>query len=89
MKGIGAIFSWILRLLFPSRCAACSVLLDWYEHGQIPLCDTCLALWERETKQPCDLCAKPILRCDCMTEPMKKAGCAGFRKLVYYRHKTQ
>ena len=86
MKNIETIGAWIRRLLFPRRCAACSALLDWYEIEKPPLCDACLALWERETRKECEICAKPIARCDCMTESMKKAGCAGFRKLVYYRH---
>lgn len=86
MKRFVKVLSRVRSLLFPRKCTGCSTLLDWYDSDRPILCDACLERWEREMKLPCDLCAGPISKCTCMTEPMKKAGCASFRKLTYYRH---
>ena len=78
----------IKALLFPPKCVACGVLLDWYEapHRETPLCDACQKKWESEQMETCGYCAKRVTVCDCMPDVLKKAGCRGFRKLTYYLH---
>lgn len=78
--------SRILDLLFPPKCAACGVLLDWEKERCTAFCPSCLALWEDEKKQTCGICAKPVSECSCMTREMENARCASFWKLVYYLH---
>ena len=77
--------SFLSRLLFPPKCAACKDLLDWYNvNGDTALCPSCAAQWITEKKDTCGICGKRVPLCNCVTEEMRKAKCAGFRKLVYY-----
>lgn len=87
---LGKMLCRVRDLLFPRKCVACGVLLDWYEapQGHAVLCLECLAKWEKEQEEPCGICGKPVIACACMTEEMEKAKCHAYRKLVYYRHAT-
>ena len=78
----------IKALLFPPKCVACGVLLDWYEapHRDTPFCDACRKKWKSEQMETCGYCTKRVTQCECMPEALKKAGCRGFRKLTYYLH---
>jgi len=75
---------WI-ELLFPPKCAACGELLPWDGEEKNALCPSCRQEWEREKRSVCAICSRELPRCECMTSEMKKAGCATFCKLVYYR----
>ena len=75
------------NLLFPPKCAACGALLDWNDaHTFGALCEDCRRRWESEKADGCEVCAKRVCECTCMTAAMERAKCAGFRKLVFYRH---
>jgi len=76
------------RILFPPKCAACRVLIDWYD-GDLGLCEDCIKGWELAKREPCSICGEAVSRCLCMTEEMKRAKCADFRKLTYYYHATR
>ena len=77
----------IARLLFPPKCASCGELLDWYtSNGETALCPSCRRLWDSEKLETCTRCAKQVTKCTCVPEALEKASCAGFYKLVYYRH---
>ena len=79
--------NYLRDLLFPPKCAACHTLLAWRsptEESAPALCDTCLAEWQSETLDTCGICAQKVGECQCMTERMQKAKCAGFGKLLYY-----
>ncbi len=78
----------IKALIFPPKCVACGVLLDWYEapYRKTPFCDACQKKWESEQLETCGHCAKRVTVCDCVPDALKKAGCRGFRKLTYYLH---
>ena len=79
-----------MRLLFPPRCAACDVLLDWYDGTETSaLCPTCERKLESEARETCTLCERPVSECLCVTELMRKAKCAAFVKLSYYQHGTR
>ena len=74
-------------LLFPPKCAACHTLLAWTsptDGGAPSICPTCQAVWESESLETCGICAQKVGECECMPERMRRAKCAGFRKLVYY-----
>lgn len=78
---------YLRDLLFPPKCAACHALLTWRSPTEEPapaLCDACLAEWQSEALDTCGICAKRVVECQCMTERMQKAKCAGFGKLLYY-----
>lgn len=82
--------SFLSRLLFPPKCAACKVLLDWYEtDGVTALCPSCLEKWIAEKNVTCGICGKKVTHCSCVTGEMRKARCAGFRKLTYYQGRTR
>ena len=76
------------RLLFPPKCASCSALIDWYE-GTNGLCKNCLEQWELAKRESCCICGAAVSRCVCVTEEMKHAKCADFRKLTFYYHATR
>ena len=71
------------RLLFPPRCAACGEFTDWYVQSPA-LCESCEKAWNNEKGDVCSICGERVSVCSCMTEEMKRAKCASFRKLVYY-----
>ncbi|MBR3895355.1 MAG: ComF family protein [Clostridia bacterium] len=84
MKRIGRLLQ---NLLFPPKCAACGSLLDWQSlDSHEALCRDCLRRWESEKADTCGICAARVTACNCMTARMERAKCAGFRKLVFYRH---
>ena len=78
----------VKALLFPPKCAACGVLLDWYDTPDRvnALCTSCKKQWKSEKLETCGACAKPITVCSCMPEALRKSKCLGFRKLAYYLH---
>lgn len=78
----------IKRLLFPPKCAACRELIDWYSEAR-GLCEACLRAWEYEKEDLCSICGERVFRCRCMTEEMRRAKCAGFRKLTFYHRATR
>lgn len=87
MKRLGALCK---SLLFPPKCAACGSLLDWQDSLSFEaLCEECRKRWESEKADTCDICAKRVCECGCMTAAMERAKCDGFRKLVFYRHGTR
>ena len=82
--------SLVSKLLFPPRCAACGVLLDWYAVKETDaLCRTCLAEWESAKTVTCSICGERVTQCACVTDEMKKAKCQAFRKLTYYHGGTR
>ena len=79
--------NYLRDLLFPPKCASCHTLLKWSaptEESAPSLCPSCLAEWESEELETCGICAQKVCECECMTERMRRAKCAGFSKLVYY-----
>lgn len=78
--------STVSELLFPPKCVACGVLLDWAEENKGAFCKSCEAVFKSEKKETCGFCASAVSECTCMTEAMQKAGCDGHCKLVYYLH---
>lgn len=88
MSRIGLILRRVRDLFFPRKCGCCSSLLDWYdtEERHDVFCDSCRKKWEDSLLDTCEICAKTVTACACVTETMKKAKCRAFRKLVYYRH---
>lgn len=77
-------------LLFPPRCVACGVLLDFEGLADdSALCEDCQKLLLDEQRERCGFCQSEVTQCTCMTELQKKAGCKGFFKAVYYRHGTR
>ena len=77
--------SLLSKLLFPPRCASCGVLLDWYAVKETDaLCPTCLAEWERAKTATCGICGACVTQCACVTDELRRAKCAAFRKLTYY-----
>ena len=82
--------SLLSKLLFPPRCAACGVLLDWYSVKETDaLCPACLAEWESAKAVTCSICGERVTQCACVTDEMKKAKCQAFRKLTYYQGGTR
>ncbi|MBE6554404.1 MAG: ComF family protein [Ruminococcaceae bacterium] len=78
----------LLRLVFPPRCSACDRLLPFDLPMSDALCPACLAQWENEALETCGICLKLVGKCDCVTEEMRRARAACFRKLVYYRGRS-
>ena len=77
-------------LLFPPRCVACGVLLDFDGlTDDSALCEDCQKLLLNEQRERCGFCQQEVTQCSCMTDLQKKAGCKGFFKSVYYRHGTR
>lgn len=73
------------KLLFPPKCAACGVLLDWYSVKETDsLCPACLAEWEAVKSVICSICGERVTQCSCVTDEMRKANCSAFHKLAYY-----
>ena len=73
------------KLLFPPKCAACGVLLNWYSVKETDaLCPACLAEWEAAKSVTCSICGERVTQCSCVTDEMRKAKCSAFRKLTYY-----
>lgn len=77
------LFDW----LFPPKCAGCGELLPWEPAPGIAeaLCEKCLRKWESETLELCEYCFRPVSVCACLPKYLKRSGCGGFYKLVYYR----
>ena len=48
------------------------------------LCPACQKEWDSEKLETCGFCAKRVTECACMPDALKKSGCRGFRKSVYY-----
>ncbi|MBR6807135.1 MAG: ComF family protein [Clostridia bacterium] len=55
------IFDRLVRLIFPSRCAACGEVVP---DGQA-LCESCLKKYISETRQKCRKCGKTAEHCGC------------------------
>ncbi len=73
------------KFLFPPKCAACGVLLDWYSAKKTDaLCPACLAEWEAAKNVTCSICGELVTQCSCVTDELRKAKCVAFRKLTYY-----
>ncbi|MBR7099305.1 MAG: ComF family protein [Clostridia bacterium] len=52
---------------------------------EIPsLCRDCETEWRSELLDTCGSCGQPISVCACVPEELKRAGCVGYRKRVYY-----
>lgn len=77
----------IREILFPPACSACGSLLDRpdFLSGKA-LCKACMQEWERQKNEPCEICAKPVRLCRCMTGDMEEYQCEAFCKLTYYMH---
>ncbi|MBQ9784843.1 MAG: ComF family protein [Clostridia bacterium] len=72
------------RLAFPTRCAACRELLDWYDTRPVAFCPACEKKWVSETLERCGICGARVTDCTCMPLAMQKAKCERLYKLVYY-----
>ncbi len=80
----------VLSLLFPPKCPSCGELLELQGFGKSVsgLCADCQKRWNSERLDTCGACGQAVRDCGCMTEELRRAGCAGFRKRVYYLHGT-
>lgn len=78
--------SGIVSLLFPPKCVSCGKLLRFEGLGaELPsLCKDCKSRWNSELLDTCGLCGKAISLCDCIPEEIRRVGCVGYRKRVYY-----
>ena len=78
----------LVSLLFPPKCPCCGKLLEFRGLGVevSPLCDACQKRWDSELLDTCGNCGLAVKDCNCMTEALGRAKCAGFRKRVYYLH---
>lgn len=82
--------SLLSKLLFPPKCAACGILLDWYSvKATDTLCPACLSEWESAKAVTCSICGARVTKCTCVTDEMRKAKCAAFHKLSYYHGGTR
>ena len=81
----------LLSLLFPPKCPSCGKLLEFQGFGKVGsgLCEDCKKRWNSELLDTCGACGKAVKDCECMTEELRRAKCAGFRKRVYYLHGTR
>ena len=78
----------LISLLFPPKCPCCGELLEFRGLGVeiAPLCDVCQKRWNSELLDTCGNCGLAVKDCNCMTDALVRAKCAGFRKRVYYFH---
>lgn len=94
--------SFLSRLLFPPKCAACRELLDWRapfekeKRGraiEAALCKACRDEWLEAEDDTCGICASRVRECLCMPQALRTARMHALFKLVYYvpkrREKTQ
>ncbi len=81
----------LLSLLFPPKCPSCGALLEFQGFGRSVsgLCEDCKKRWNSELLDTCGACGQAVKDCGCMTEELRRAKCAGFRKRVYYLHGTR
>ncbi len=80
------VFERLRNLFFPPKCVACGSLLDWHAPIREALCPSCRKKWVSEKLDCCEICAKRVTDCCCVTEQMKKAKAVALKKLCYYRH---
>ncbi|MBE6586845.1 MAG: ComF family protein [Ruminococcaceae bacterium] len=73
-----AVLSYLLRLLFPPKCAVCGDLL--LKEGE--LCPECLALWESARREKCPVCQKTARGCTCRTFHMLDTDMIGERRMT-------
>lgn len=78
---------FFFNLLFPPKCISCLSLCqrDILDPCEAPLCEKCRFEWEKEKTAVCANCGKELLRCDCSTGRLEKAGIATSLKLVFYQ----
>ena len=76
----------LMSLLFPPKCISCGTLFRFEGLGaEFPsLCQDCKRLWSSELLDTCSVCGKAISVCNCVPMELKRAGCVGYRKRVYY-----
>ncbi len=76
------LFSSLLSLVFPPKCAGCATRLS-PDGGS--LCPVCRARYENEKEMTCSVCASRLPDCLCLPMQMTRRGVAGLAKLIYYR----
>lgn len=78
---------FFFNLLFPPKCISCHSLYqrDILDPCEAPFCEKCRLEWEKEKTAVCANCGKELLRCDCSTGRLEKAGIATSLKLVFYQ----
>ena len=80
-----ALLTFILQLIYPPKCRGCGTRFDIFRTPHpLPLCPSCLSLWEKAKTAACTDCGGEICRCICMPELLQKAGCAALVKAVAY-----
>ena len=93
MAGAIGRVSFLSRLLFPPRCAACRELLNWRapfekeKRGSAienALCATCRDAWLEAERTECGICASSVRDCLCMPQDLRAARMHALFKAVYY-----
>ena len=80
-----ALLAFILRLIYPPKCRGCGTRFDIFRTPHpLPLCPTCLALWENAKTESCTRCGQEICGCACMPDLLQEAGCAALIKAAAY-----
>ena len=75
---LARIWSFILNLIAPSKCAVCSDLLE--ESGE--LCPTCLKYFTNAMNRRCPLCLKTPRSCTCRPKNLFETTEIGSKKLL-------
>lgn len=75
-----SLFRRVCDALFVQKCVACRER----KKGSFPLCADCHALYLREKEIECGICGKPLCRCICTNDYMKRHGIKRAVKLFYY-----
>ncbi len=78
-------FRMLRRLLFPPKCAACSVLLDdAFSAAPRALCAPCLVKWDAQKEALCHCCGEPVADCKRPVNAMPRHGIDALIRLVEY-----
>ena len=80
-----ALVTFVMQLIYPPKCRGCGTRFDIFRTPHpLPLCPSCLGLWERAKTESCSRCGQEICGCACMPEWLQEAGCAALIKAAAY-----
>ncbi len=76
-------FRFILRVIYPPRCAICGELLEPTK-DDVCFCPKCRSAWEQEKTAPCPVCRQQAENCVCPLQYNKSRTLDMCRNLVIY-----
>ena len=79
---------YILRVIFPQRCALCGTLIEPTKEDAKCFCPKCRSVWEQEKTSPCPVCRQAPDNCVCPLPYNKTRTLDGCRSLVTYESES-